>query len=149
MDPTSLVPFIPIGNVLLGWWLKAKAEARIDLKEEREANRQTRKDDSDSADAAIKRIPFDVGSAMRWTLMIAALAYRYGGSLLAVFMGYPIVKENIIHVPGMFFDLIPPHDEIVYTTIWGFPLTYEDGVVLLSFVGLLLGAQMATSSRRI
>lgn len=149
MDPASLAAFAPLGTAALGWWMKMKAEERLDLKEEREAYRRSRQDDTASADAAVKRVPFDVGATMRWALILIVLTYRYGGALLAMILGYPVVKENIVHVPSFFFNLIPARDELVYVSIYGFPLTYEDGITLLSITTFLLGSSLAGSSRRI
>jgi len=100
-----------------------------------EANART----NANADAAIKRIPADVGKGVRRLIVLLVLFGTIVAPFVLPFFGIPTIVEVSTTHPEVLFGLIPERKEIIFQQVNGYLFTQENRQILVSIVGFYFG----------
>jgi hypothetical protein len=100
-----------------------------------EANART----NANADAAIKRIPADVGKGVRRLIVLLVLFGTIVAPFVLPFFGISTIVEVSTTHPEVLFGLIPERKEIIFQQVNGYLFTQENRQILVSIVGFYFG----------
>jgi len=96
-------------------------------------------------DAAIKRVPTDVGAGVRRVIVLAILFATLLAPFILPFFGVPIFVEIDANTPEGLFGLFPSFTKKFFVEINGFLYTSENRMVLMAIIGFYFGSASASN----
>jgi len=143
MIPTELITLI--GGSLTGFLFRHMAENRKNAQENFQRAMDSHKQTEVSRNAAVQRVPIDVGRGVRRTIVLAILFGTILAPFVLPFFGIPTIVEVEYTSPEWLFGLIPSSSTKLFQTINGYLFTTENRQILVSIVGFYFGSAAASN----
>lgn len=143
MIPTELITLI--AGSATGFIFRHMAENRKNAQENFQRAMAFKKQATESQDAAIKRVPIDVGKGVRQIIVIAILFGTILAPFILPFFGIPTIVEVEHTSPEWLFGLVPSNSTKLFQTINGYLFTTENRQILVSIVGFYFGSAAAAN----
>lgn len=141
--PTEVVSLIAGGAT--GFLFRYMAQKSQDQKEMFErlmaANRQT----TENQNAAVERVPLDVGKGVRQIIVLAILFGTFLAPFVLPFFGVPTFVEVDATTPEGLFGLFPQYTKKFFVEINGYLFTSENRQILLAVIGFYFGSASAAN----
>ena len=143
MIPTELLTLV--GGGLTGFIFRHMAENRKNAQENFQRAMESHKHTEASREAAVKRVPIDVGRGVRQTIVLAVLFGTIIAPFVLPFFGIPTIVEVEYTSPEWLFGLIPANKTTLFQTVNGYLFTTENRQILVSIVGFYFGSAAASN----
>jgi hypothetical protein len=143
MIPTELITLI--AGSATGFIFRHMAENRKNAQENFQRAMELNKQTEVSRNAAVQRVPIDVGRGVRQTIVLAILFGTILAPFVLPFFGIPTIVEVEYTSPEWLFGLIPSSSTKLFQTINGYLFTTENRQILVSIVGFYFGSAAASN----
>ncbi len=124
---------------IMGFIFRYAAEARKDRQERDLALLKMLKQAEESHDAAVKRVPIDVGKNIRQIIVLAVLFAAFIAPFINPYFGIQNVVAQTVTSPSWLFGIIPGMTKVIYTPISGYVMLEVTAAVLSAIVGFYFG----------
>jgi hypothetical protein len=138
--PTELISLI--GGGLVGFIFRFIAQKSQDQKELFERMMAANKQTNENQNAAVQRVPLDVGKGVRQVIVLAVLFATLLAPFILPFFGVPTFVEVDANQTNFFG---PDTLKKYFVEVNGYLFTSENREILLSIVGFYFGSAAASN----
>jgi hypothetical protein len=134
-----------IGGGFVGFLFRFLAEKRETEKENFQRVLSMIDKSKEVADAAVQRVPLDIGRITRRLIVICVLFSSILAPFIAPLFGLSTYIETNQNNPQVLFGLIPEISKKVFVELQGFVYTQEMKQTLMAIIGFYFGSASASN----
>lgn len=134
-----------IGGGFVGFLFRFLAEKRETEKENFQRVLSMIDKSKEVADAAVQRVPLDIGRVTRRIIVICVLFSSILAPFIAPLFGLSTYIETNQNNPQVLFGLIPEVSKKVFVELQGFVYTQEMKQTLMAIIGFYFGSASASN----